>query len=301
MKILITGSKGQLGQTLEDVLSENDLILVDRDELDITDKSTVERFVDAEKPEAIINAAAYTAVDKAEEEAELAKNINVDGAKNLAEAAKKVGAAFFHISTDFVFDGKKDLPYTENDKPKPLSVYGKTKYDGEKAVQKIGGRYYILRTAWLYSPYGKNFVKTIMKLGQEKDELKVVADQIGCPTYSYDLADTIKQFVSRQSSVVSSKEKSDQLPAAGGRPPYGLYHFAGDGFCSWFEFATQIIKLSGGKAKVFKTTAEEYGSPAARPAYSVLDCSKIKLLGIKTVPWQESLKKCLKILKNNPC
>lgn len=279
MRILITGAKGQLGLTLADVLSKHDLILTDREELDITSPSAVNKFVSEIKPNVIINAAAYTAVDQAETEKEIAYKINVAGAKNLASMAKKIGAIIIHISTDFVFDGKRKTPYTENDQPKPLSVYGQTKYDGEKAVEEIGGKYYIFRTAWLYSPYGKNFVKTMIRLGQEKDELKVVADQIGCPTYSYDLAKAIKNIIERK-------------PA----PPYGLYHFAGDGSCSWFEFAKEIIELSGGKAKVFETTAEEYGLPAARPAYSVLNCSKIKSLGIKTIPWQESLKECLKML-----
>ena len=281
MKILITGARGQLGLTLTDVLSKHDLILTDREELDITNSGAVNKFVSKIKPDVIINAAAYTAVDQAESEKEIANKINVTGPKNLATEAKNVGAIFIHISTDFVLDGKKKTPYTENDQPKPLSIYGQTKYDGEKAVEQIGGKYYILRTAWLYSPYGKNFVKTIIKLGQEKDKLKVVADQIGCPTYSYDLASAIKNIIEKKSA-----------------PPFGLYHFAGDGFCSWFEFAIQIVKLSAGKAKVFKTTAHEYGLPAARPAYSVLDCSKIKSLGIKTVPWQESLAKCIKILKS---
>ena len=279
MKILVTGANGQLGLTLQDVLSKHDLILTDREELDITNSDAVNKFVSKIKPDLIINAAGYTAVDQAETEKEIANKINVTGPKNLASAAKTIRAIFVHISTDFIFDGKKKTPYTENDQPKPLSIYGQTKYDGEKAVEQISGKYYIFRTAWLYSPYGKNFVKTIIKLGLEKDEFKVVADQIGCPTYTYDLAFAIKNFIEKKPI-----------------PPFGLYHFAGDGSCSWFEFATQIVKLSSGKAKIFKTTAHEYGLPAARPAYSVLNCSKIKSLGIKTVPWQESLKECIRIL-----
>ena len=283
MKILITGAKGQLGLTLQDILSDHELILTDREELDITNGSAVMTFVEENKPEIIINAAAYTAVDKAEEEVELAKKINVDGAKNLAAAAKDFAALFVHISTDFVFDGKKTTPYVESDKPHPLSVYGQTKYDGELAVQNIGGKYFILRTAWLYSPYGKNFVKTIAKLGKEKEELRVVNDQIGCPTYTYDLANVIKTFLNKKD--------------------YGLYHYAGAGQCSWWQFATEIVRLSGGTARVLPQSSTDYAASrgdavtATRPAYSVLNCSKIQKLGIALHPWQESLKKCVEMLE----
>jgi len=288
MKILITGANGQLGITLQDVLKDHQLILTDREELDITNANAVNSFVGEKKPDVIINAAAYTAVDKAEEEIDTATKINVDGAKNLAIAAKKINALFLHISTDFVFDGEKKIPYIESDLPCPLSVYGQTKFDAEKAVEKINRQYFILRTAWLYSPFGKNFVKTMIKLGQEKDEIKVVSDQIGCPTYAYDLADAIRKLI--------EKANSYQLTA---KSYYGLYHFAGSGSCSWYEFASEIIKLSGGKAKVLPITTAEFDAIAPRPAYSVLDCSKIKSLGIKTIPWQESLKRCIDILKKN--
>ncbi|MCX6810268.1 MAG: dTDP-4-dehydrorhamnose reductase [Candidatus Berkelbacteria bacterium] len=285
MKILITGANGQLGLTLQDVFAGSDLILTDRDELDITDAKTVNNFIDTKKPEVVINAAAYTAVDQAEIEKELARKINVDGAKNLAAAAKKVDAIFFHVSTDFVFDGKKSKPYVETDETNPLSYYGQTKLESEKTVAEVGGKYFILRTAWLYSPFGKNFVKTIAKLGSEKEELKVVSDQIGCPTYAYDLAIAMKMLL----------DKTE----------YGLYHFAGDGKCSWFDFAQEIVKLSGGKAKVLPQTSFEYAASrgetltAERPKYSPLNCKKIQKLDVKTVPWQESLAKCIEILKEN--
>ena len=292
MKILITGANGQLGLTLKDVFAGSDLTLTDKDELDITDTEAVNNFLDVKKPDVLINAAAYTAVDRAEVDKELAKKINVDGAANLAEAAKKFDALFFHISTDFVFDGEKTEPYVETDKPKPLSVYGETKDGSEVAVEKIGGRYFTLRSAWLYSPYGKNFVKTIAKLGKEKKELKVVSDQVGCPTYTYDLAVAMKELI----------EKAEGLEA--GDKLFGLYNYAGEGKCSWFEFAQEIIKLSDGTAKVLPQTAYEYaatrdGITAERPKYSVLNCDKIKKLGIKTIPWQESLTKCIDILKQN--
>ncbi|MFA5158297.1 MAG: dTDP-4-dehydrorhamnose reductase [Patescibacteria group bacterium] len=293
MKILITGANGQLGLTLQEVFAGSDLILTDRDELDITDAEKTENFVEAKKPDVVINAAAYTAVDQAEIEKEAARKINVLGAKNLAAAANKNKAIFFHISTDFVFDGKTDNPYVETDKPNPLSVYGSTKYESEIEVEKIAGKYFILRTAWLYSPFSKNFVKTIAKLSQEKEELKVVKDQIGCPTYAFDLAMTIKQLIAK----VEESSSDDKL--------FGLYHFAGEGECSWFEFAKEIVKLSDGKARVFPQTSFEYAASrgdnvtADRPTYSPLDCSKIKKIGIKTLAWQESLAKCIDILKQN--
>lgn len=292
MKILITGANGQFGLTLKDVFDGSDLTLTDKDELDITDAEAVNNFVEVKKPDVLINAAAYTAVDRAEVDKELAKKINVDGAANLATAAKKFDALFFHISTDFVFDGEKTEPYAETDEPKPLSVYGETKYGSEIAVEKIGGRYFTLRSAWLYSPYGKNFVKTIAKLGKEKEELKVVSDQFGCPTYTYDLAVAIKELIDKAEGLKSG----DVL--------FDLYNYAGNGQCSWFEFAQEIIKLSGGSAKVLPQTAYEYaatrdGITAERPAYSPLNCDKIKALGIKTVAWQESLAKCIDILKQN--
>lgn len=302
MKILITGANGQLGKTLQDVFAGNDLILTDRNELDITDAQAVENFVEIKKPEIIINAAAYTAVDQAEIDKELARKINVDGARNLAAAAKKAEAIFFHVSTDFVFDGEKTKPYIEDDGPNPLSVYGQTKLDSEIAVTGIGGKYFILRTAWLYSPFGKNFVKTIAKLGVEKDELKVVSDQISCPTYTYDLAMAMKELVvCSQGSV----DQDNQLLTTNHQPIFGLYHFAGAGVCSWWQFAEEIVKLSGGKAKVLPQTSYEYATShgetltAERPKYSSLNCDKIHKLGINTPPWQESLAKCLEILKQN--
>ncbi|MEI8061640.1 MAG: dTDP-4-dehydrorhamnose reductase [Candidatus Berkelbacteria bacterium] len=304
-RILITGANGQLGLTLQDVFAGNELILTDRSELDISDTQAVENFVEAKKPEVIINAAAYTAVDQAEIDKELARKINVDGAKNLARAAKKAGAIFFHVSTDFVFDGKKPNPYVESDEANPLSYYGQTKLDSEVAVEKIGGKYFILRTSWLYSPFGKNFVKTIAKLGLEKDELKIVSDQIGCPTYAYDLAIAMKQLLVISSQLSVTQDGSDGQRTTGNGQLFGLYHFAGDGECSWFDFAEEIVKLSGGKAKVQPQTSFEYAAgrgetlTAERPKYSPLNCDKIMKLGTRTAPWQESLAKCIEILKQN--
>jgi len=293
MKILICGADGQLGQTFQNVFSGHDLFLTDQGELDITDSEKVGNYLEVKKPEVVINCAAYTAVDKAEEEPEIARKINVDGAKYLAFAAKKNSSLFFHFSTDFVFDGKKNSPYTEEDQPNPLSIYGKTKYQGEQAVANIGGRYFILRTSWLYSQHGKNFVKTIAKLGLEKDELKVVSNQIGKPTYTYDLAFAVRDLIEQTSNL---EPKTKNL--------FGLYHYSNNGECSWYEFAKEIVKLSGGKAKILPQTAYEYsasreGVTAERPVYSSLDCDKIKKLGIKIPEWQDSLAKCIEILKTN--
>ncbi len=308
MKILITGANGQLGLTLQDVFAGNDLVLTDKETLDITDAKAVDNFVDVAKPNVIINAAAYTAVDQAEIDKELAKKINLNGAKNLAAAAKKTGAIFFQVSTDFVFDGKKSKPYVESDEPNPLSYYGQSKLDGEKAVAAVGGKYFILRTAWLYSPFGKNFVKTIAKLGREKEELKIVSDQIGCPTYAYDLALAMKQLIDLVPSNQVIEQPVSTGTSQGGSSNdsiFGLYHFAGTGECSWFEFAQEIVKLSDGKAKVIPQTSYEYAASrgetiiAERPKYSPLNCDKIEKLGIKTIPWQESLAKCIEILKQN--
>ncbi|TSC93647.1 MAG: dTDP-4-dehydrorhamnose reductase [Candidatus Berkelbacteria bacterium Athens1014_28] len=285
MKILIAGANGQLGTTLQKVFAGDELILTDSDNLDITDKLAVENFVDEKKPDLIINAAAYTAVDKAEVEKELAQKINVDGAKNLALAAKKIGALIIHISTDFVFDGKKGTPYVETDQPNPLSIYGETKYQSELAVSKNADKFYIFRTSWLFSEFGKNFVKTMIKLGREKDQIKVVNDQIGSPTYAFDLAETMKKIIELQ-------------------PKFGLYHFSNSGSCSWFDFAKKIIELSDGGAKVLPQTSSEFAAgrsepTAIRPAYSVLNCKKIEKLGIFRRPWKNALEECVnKILTN---
>jgi dTDP-4-dehydrorhamnose reductase len=302
-RILIAGAKGQLGQTFQDVLSGHDLILADREELDITDAKKVDNYLEAKKPEIVINCAAYTAVDKAEEEPEVARKINSLGAKNLAEAAKKMDSLFFHFSTDFVFDGDSGIPYNELQTPRPLSVYGKTKLEGEKLVAAVGGKYFILRTSWLYSPHGKNFVKTIAKLSHEKDELKIVSDQIGSPTYTYDLAFAVKQL----SQMLEAGSLTKKPPPSALRPqtPFGLYHFSGEGECSWYDFAKEIVQLANGKSKVLPQTGYEYAASrgdnitAERPSYSVLNCGKIHKLGIKTPLWQGSLKKCIEILKNN--
>lgn len=274
--ILITGAYGQLGTELGLLLP--DAIKTDRNDLDITNGDAVNRFVHDNKIDTVINCAAYTAVDRAEDDVATAQAINVDGPRNLATS----GAKIIHISTDYVFDGVAHRPYSALDMPNPVSVYGKTKLAGEFAVRNCADVYAIIRTAWLYSPYGSNFVKTMLRLGQEKSEIGVVADQIGTPTYAGDLARAIVKMLPKLDA-----EKS------------GIYHYTNNGVCSWYDFATEIMTMSGLKCNVNPITTEQYPTRATRPAYSVLDKSKIKNTFDVDIPhWRQSLEKCLGLIKN---
>ena len=248
-------------------------VAVDVADLDITDRTAVQAFVKENKVDTIINCAAYTAVDKAEDEPEICRKINVDGVKNLA----LTGAKIVHISTDYVFDGRGYRPYVETDETNPVSVYGRTKLDGEKAVLKTAETCAIVRTAWLYSPYGGNFVKTMRRLGSEKEEISVVSDQIGTPTCAADLAQAIVDLLPRLTD--GTKE---------------IYHYSNEGVCSWYDFAREIMNLSGLKCRVNPIETAQYPTKAKRPLYSVLNKSKIKSSGINVPHWQESLEKCLK-------
>ena len=271
-KILITGANGQLGTELAKLLPE--AVLTDVADLDITDFQAVQSFVQERQIKTIINAAAYTAVDKAEDEPSVAHKINVQGPENLA----KTGCKIIHISTDYVFDGTNHQPYRPEDKTNPVSVYGKTKAEGENAVLKNAPTAAIIRTAWLYSPYGNNFVKTMRRLGAERDTLNVVADQIGTPTYAADLAKAIKQILPQLNEQTK-----------------GIYHFTNEGVCSWYDFAVEIMRLSKLSCKVLPMTSAEYPSKAQRPFYSVLDKNKIKKTFHLEIPhWKESLEQCLK-------
>lgn len=271
---LITGANGQLGTELSKLLPN--AILSDVDTLDITNEKAVIDFVRAHNIDTIINCAAYTAVDKAEDNIELAKKINVDGPTNLA----KTGAKIIHISTDYVFDGKGHIPYTTENKPHPISVYGKTKLASEYAVLKHAKIAIIIRTAWLYSPYGNNFVKTMRRLGAEKESISVVADQIGTPTYAGDLAAAIVKILPQMNEQNS-----------------GVYHFTNMGVCSWYDFASEIMEQSKLKCVVNPIKSSEYPTRASRPFYSVLDKTKIqKTFGIQINHWKKSLKKCIKQL-----
>lgn len=274
---LITGCKGQLGTELSRLLPN--AICADVDVLDITDENAVQNFVRDNNIDVIINCAAYTAVDKAESDIELATKINVDGPRNLA----KTGAKIIHISTDYVFDGTGHMPYTTDEKTNPVSVYGKTKRAGEIAVLENNSVAVVIRTAWLYSPYGNNFVKTMRRLGGEKKEINVVADQIGTPTYAADLADAIVKIIP-QMNIENS----------------GIYHFTNEGVCSWYDFANEIIGLSNLNCVVNPIKSSQYPTPAARPFYSVLDKEKIKsVFGINIKHWKDGLKRCIYELENN--
>lgn len=270
--LLITGANGQLGTELQACLPG--AVGVDMAQLDITDRAAVEKFVRENGVDTVINCAAYTAVDKAEDEPELCYAVNVTGPMNLARS----GAKIIHISTDYVFDGKNYRPYAETDQTGPQSVYGQTKRDGEIILADLAETCAIVRTAWLYSPYGGNFVKTMRRLGAEKENLNVVADQIGTPTCASDLAQAVAALLPHIQD--GSRE---------------IYHYSDEGVCSWYDFAREIMRLSGLKCRVDPIDSDQYPSKAARPFYSVLSKSKIKnTLGISIPHWQESLEKCLK-------
>lgn len=269
---LITGSKGQLGTELSKLLPN--AILTDTSNLDITDFYAVEKVAKEYDIDTIINCAGYTNVDKAQDDTERAYNVNVNGAENLAKTNCKI----IHISTDYVFDGKLHRPYKPDDETNPLSIYGETKLAGENAVLKNATSAVVIRTSWLYSSYGNNFVKTMLRLGAERESVGVVCDQIGTPTYAADLAKAILEILPQ----INEKNK-------------GIYHFSNEGFCSWYDFAHKIMTLAGLNCKVNPILSSDYNSKAPRPFYSVLDKSKIKeIFNIKTSYWQESLKKCLK-------
>lgn len=269
---LITGCNGQLGTELK--LRLPNAIAVDRDALDITDAAAVEKFVRENNVDLIINCAAYTAVDRAESEEDTAAKINVDGPRNLAAVCNKI----IHISTDYVFDGMGHKPYTPDDKTNPVSAYGRTKLAGERAVLSNASAGIVIRTAWLYSPYGNNFVKTMRRLGAEKTEINVVSDQIGSPTYAGDLADAIVKIIPQLSEKTA-----------------GIYHFSNEGACSWYDFATEIMDASKLNCVVNPILSSQYPTPAVRPFYSVLDKNKIKnTFGITIPHWKRSLYKCIK-------
>lgn len=277
MKILLTGANGQLGRCFQDRLPESwQVWATDSAELDITDREKVLAAVQTYQPDAIVNAAAYTAVDKAESEPELAARVNKTGPENLALAAKAVDARLVHVSTDYVFDGTATVPYVETDATNPLGVYGQTKLDGERAVEAVLPAAIIIRTAWVFSEYGNNFVKTMLRLGKDRDKLGVVADQRGCPTYAGDIAQAIIDLLKQN--------------AAG-----GIYHFCGDKEVSWHGFAEAIFAQAVKQGKLTKSpvvnaiTTEQYPTPAKRPGYSSLDCQKIIALGVQLSSWQTAM------------
>ncbi len=280
--ILVTGADGQLGRHIR-LLGESSphrYIFTDAAELDITDAAAVERTVEENGITAIINCAAYTDVDGAESNREAAEAVNVAGVKNLADAMRRADGLLVHISTDYVFDGANGgTPYTEEETPNPTGVYGLTKLRGERAVAESGCRHIIIRTSWLYSEYGRNFVRTMLALTAGKPQIKVVADQIGSPTYAGDLAAVIAGIVE------SGKWRGNE----------GTYNYSDEGACSWYDFAAAIAREAGHTAcEILPCRSDEYPSKVTRPPYSVLDKRKIKsVFGIEVPEWQSSLKKCI--------
>lgn len=276
-KILVTGAKGQLGRELQSIVGSG-WCFTDVDELDICSKEAVEAYVTSNHIDTIVNCAAYTNVDRAEDEPQEAERINSDAVALLAEVARRHNIRLIHISTDYVFGGTHyNTPISEDAEPQPLGVYGTTKLMGERAVVGSGCRHVIIRTAWLYSPYGKNFVSTILRLATERDTIRVVSDQIGSPTYAHDLALVIRDI-------------SEGRIAA-----EGLYHYTNEGATSWYEFARAIVNIAGLECKVEACTTAEYGAKAPRPAYSVLSKAKISSVLEDEIPqWQVSLERCLK-------
>lgn len=268
MKIVIVGAKGMLGGMLASIFAEQQPLLWDISELDITKLDEMREKLTAEKPDVVINAAAYTAVDEAETKRELAFAVNAEGPRNLATVAQEIGATLVHYSTDYVFPGTEAEGYAEDDVAGPaVNVYGESKLAGEKAVQESGAAYYILRTAWLYGPNGKNFVDTMLKLSQTKKELRVINDQHGCPTFTKDVALATKYVLEH-------------------KKPFGIYHAVCEGQTTWHGFAKEIFRVAGIDMNVIPIPATEYPLPAKRPGYSVLKNTK----GIPLRPWLEALR-----------
>ncbi|MDB5037081.1 MAG: dTDP-4-dehydrorhamnose reductase [Bacteriovoracaceae bacterium] len=283
MKILVTGALGQLGQELQNKAktSAHEFIFTDVDSLNILEEKKILDFIQDKRIDTVINCAAYTAVDRAEDESKLAFEINAVGPKNLAIACKVMNASLIHISTDYVFDGKKSHPYLEDDEKNPTSIYGQSKLEGEKNIISHGNRAAIIRTSWLYSPYGANFVKSILKLLEDGKPLRIVNDQIGSPTYAGDLADIL--LLHSNSLVPSSGVE--------------IFHYTNDGVASWYDFAVAIKELNRRSQTILPVRSSEYPTKATRPNYSVLSKEKIKThLKIQIPFWKTSLKECMKSL-----
>jgi dTDP-4-dehydrorhamnose reductase len=281
MVVLVTGSNGQLGQSLQYIAKnhpEIHFVFCNSSDLDISSKNSCEQVFSKFKPNYCINTAAYTAVDKAETEAEKAYLINVIGARNLAELCQFYQTTLLHVSTDFVFDGTKTFPYTEEDIPNPTGVYGQTKLNGELEVQNKCDNYFIVRTSWVYSQFGNNFMKTMLRLAHERDSISVVDDQIGTPTNAVDLANALL-------SIILFSQKNSETKK------YGIYNFSNEGQCSWFDFAKMIFKINNISLNLQSIPTSSYPTPAKRPSYSVLDKAKIMLdFGIEIKNWEDSLK-----------
>ena len=279
MKILVTGYTGQLGY---DVVKEGEkqgleMIGVGSKDLDITSEQEVYSFVKKVSPDAIIHCAAYTAVDKAEDDQETAWKVNVEGTKHLVTAGKTIGSKFIYVSTDYVFDGLGDDPFDETDEPNPVGYYGKTKYEGEKIVQSTISESFIVRISWVFGLNGNNFVKTMLRLAETRDELNVVGDQFGSPTYTYDLAKLLIEMI-----------QTDK---------FGIYHASNEGYCNWADFAKEIFKQANKQVKVNAITSEEYPTRAIRPKNSRMSKAKLEKMGLNPLPrWEDALQHYLKQL-----
>jgi len=297
MRILVTGKNGQLGRSIHKLVntdtkidnnqSSNEFIFVSREELDLSNESSISHYFDSnDRFDVIINCAAYTAVDKAEEEQELANQVNHLAVKQLAEIANKQQTKLIHISTDYVFDGESDKPYIETDKTNPINVYGKTKLAGEKALQAVmPTNAIIIRASWVYSEYGNNFVSTMLRLGKERDELNVVSDQIGSPAYATDLAGAILE-------IIDNKDYQDEEWST------EIYHYSNAGKISWYEFAKEIFKIAKTNCKVNPITTQQYPTPAKRPKNTLMNKDKIiEKFGVKNTNWKEPLNTFITILK----
>lgn len=285
MNLLVTGADGQLGRSFRKIAADYpdfNFLFTDLPEGDITDRRKIERLVADNDIGAIINCAAYTAVDRAESEPEAAMRVNAEGPAVLAKVARENGIKLVHISTDYVFSGTGSNPYKEDDIPEPTGVYGRTKLQGEEAIRAAGIDAVIVRTAWLYSEYGNNFVKTMLRLSSEGKNPNVVNDQFGTPTYATDLARAVMKLIGN------------------GIEGFAIYHFTDAGEATWYEFAREIFTMSGSSCIVSPVTTGQYPSVAKRPAYSVLDKGKIMAAGVETPPWKDSLRECIGIIgKNN--
>ena len=281
MVVLVTGANGQLGQSLQFIAPnypELHFVFCSSIDLDISNIENCKSVFSKIKPNYCINAAAYTAVDKAESEPEKAYLINVIGARNVAEVCKKHNTILLHISTDFVFDGNATKPYTENDIPNPTGVYGQTKLEGEKAIQLVFENYYIIRTSWVYSQFGNNFMKTMLRLASERDSISVVNDQIGTPTNAIDLAKALIQII-----LTDNRQPTTDN--------FGVYNFSNEGQCSWYDFAKKIFEINNCTIDLKPIPTSSFPTPAKRPEYSVLDKSKIKSIFVIVIKsWEERLK-----------
>ncbi|GIV34597.1 MAG: NAD(P)-dependent oxidoreductase [Chitinophagales bacterium] len=285
LKILVTGANGQLGtelRTLAVQYPRYSFIFTDLDQLDITRAAATEDFIRNCRPHFLINCAAYTAVDLAESNMEAAFSLNTEAVRTLAHITAALDIKLIHISTDFVFDGRKNRPYVEDDLPAPLNIYGKSKWRGEEACLQENPHSIIVRTSWLYSPFGNNFVKTVQRLCREKKDIGIIYDQIGTPTYAHDLAAALMVVVSKAS-----------------RDTWGIFHYSNEGVCSWYDFAEAIKNLSRLSCRILPLETSEYPTPAKRPAYAVLNKKKIKqTFGIDIPHWQQSLAACIERMHN---